>query len=58
MPGSGSQVVNGESATSGVALVSASSKADLPTLGGPMRTTWPAPSRPMLNAEARRAPPL
>ena len=44
MPGCGLVVVNGYSATTGSARVSAASNCDLPQLGGPSRTTCAAPS--------------
>jgi len=40
--------------TSGVALVSAATSADLPTLVTPTMATWPAPSRTMRKAESWR----
>ncbi len=44
MPGTGSRVVKGKSPTSGVALVSALSRLDLPALGAPTSAAWPPPS--------------
>ena len=43
MPGTGSRVVNGYGATSGVAFVSRGSRRLLPAFGGPRNTIWPAP---------------
>ncbi len=57
MPGSGSKVVNGASETSACALVNAPSSDDLPVLGSPAITTWPAPSLEMLKGETRLEPP-
>ena len=53
IPGSRCWVVNGYSATSGLARVRALSREDLPPLGGPTSTTWAAPSR-----SKSRPPPL
>ena len=58
IPGVGPQVEKGTSETSGEALVLDATRADLPTLEGPITTIWPAPSLEILYAEPWRLAPF